>query len=157
MQRDRITQSVPPNGTAHSSGDDLNRSALPLATRRPWFVEHDVSVARIGSGQILVCEIDCSYDEAGCAAQAHADADLIVEAVNNYEALVAAVEEAYEALARGDAMAAKLTLDANRSERWEPCRACGGSGDWYDELGRKECPSCHGDGGFFNEPKASHA
>lgn len=71
------------------------RDLLAAATPRPWSVEHFTTANITGDGgNIYVAEIDCSHESGDAAAQAHADADLIVATVNEYEAHDALAEEA---------------------------------------------------------------
>jgi hypothetical protein len=75
---------------------------LAAATHRPWKLDGgSVSRAiiygniRDGVARTFVCEIDTSW-ESDAAASADADAELIVAAVNEYEALLAIAEHLRE-------------------------------------------------------------
>lgn len=71
-----------------------------MTTPRPWAVEHTGSVAAITGAEdtIEVCQIDCSYESDSAAISASADADLIVQAVNQHDALLAIETMVREAL-----------------------------------------------------------
>lgn len=68
----------------------MSEAIFPNAAPRPWAVDHG-SVCQITAddGNTYVCEIDASYELDAAAIEAHVDADLIVTAVNEYDALLA--------------------------------------------------------------------
>lgn len=113
---------------------ETGRERLEAATPRPWRLDGgSASRALIyggikpGRSRTLVCEIDTSWESDVAAAEAVADAELIVCAVNEYEALLEIAEAA-----------AKIADGRESEAARESYRAGLGVSEWRAMLTRNE-------------------